>query len=253
MSKILVVDDDIQIRDLLYKTLKIHGYDVTAVPSVAQALEVILREPFELVISDLALGDGTGMSVVRKIRQYHAKIPIFIYAGVVTSEIENEAKAAGANAVLSKSIGIPKLLEEIKKYVQVKERVPQGPGTEGKTGCVLIVDDEEAIRGILKRFFKNKVHTVLEAQSGEQALRLAASEPVSIALLDVHMPGMDGIETLQKLLEINPKLDVVMATGTHDDERVKKALELGACGYVLKPFDFLYLELLVMSKISSAK
>jgi DNA-binding NarL/FixJ family response regulator len=67
------------------------------------------------------------------------------------------------------------------------------------------------------------------------------------------MPGMDGLTALTKLLEINPKLGVVMTTGIQDEEKVKKAIELGAYGYVLKPFDFLYLELVVMSKLVIAE
>ena len=64
------------------------------------------------------------------------------------------------------------------------------------------------------------------------------------------MPGMDGLTTLEKLLEINPKLGIVMVTGRQDDESIKTAIGLGAYGYVLKPFDFLYLELVVMSKLA---
>ena len=67
------------------------------------------------------------------------------------------------------------------------------------------------------------------------------------------MPGMDGLETLPKLLEINPQLGILMASGVQDDEKVKKAVELGAYGYVLKPFDFLYLELVVMSRLAIAE
>ncbi len=252
MSKILVVDDDIQIREFLRRALNSYGYEVTSVPSVAQALEIILHEPFELILLDLSLGDGSGLSVLKKIREYHAKIPIFIYSGAVTPEIEKEARLAGASEVLSKSIGIPQLAEQIKKFIQVKDRILRSPDPEGREKCILIVDDEESVRGTLKNFFKNKGYKILEAENGEKALQFVDSEPVSVVLLDVHMPGMDGITTLQKLLERYPKLGIVMATGKHDDERVKKALELGAYGYVLKPFDFLYLDLVVMSKLAMA-
>ena len=64
---------------------------------------------------------------------------------------------------------------------------------------------------------------------------------------------MDGLATLERLLEINPKLGIVMVTAVQDDEKIKKALELGAYGYVVKPFDFLYLELVVMSKLAIAE
>ncbi|MFC1631938.1 response regulator, partial [Candidatus Omnitrophota bacterium] len=82
---------------------------------------------------------------------------------------------------------------------------------------------------------------------------LARAQEFSVVLLDIDMPVMTGIDTLPKLLEIDPKLGVVMVTGNQEDEKVKKAMELGACGYVLKPFDFSYLELVVMSKLAIAE
>ncbi|GEM_PF-6752591 len=75
---------------------------------------------------------------------------------------------------------------------------------------------------------------------------------VVVGLLDVVMPGLGGLATLKKLLEIDPKLGVVMATGQQDDQTVKQAIELGASGYVLKPFDLLYLELVVLSRLMIA-
>ncbi len=66
-------------------------------------------------------------------------------------------------------------------------------------------------------------------------------------------PGMDGLQTLKKLLEIHPTLGVVMAAGEGNDEMVLRAMSVGAYGYVLKPFDFLYLELVVASKLSIAE
>jgi CheY-like chemotaxis protein len=87
---------------------------------------------------------------------------------------------------------------------------------------------------------------------GEKALALARDPDIAVVLLDVQMPGMDGLETLRKLLEANPRLAVVMATGDHGDDKVKKALALGARAYVLKPFDFAYLELEVLSRLRPA-
>ena len=105
----------------------------------------------------------------------------------------------------------------------------------------------------MREFFNRKGYKTQEARSGEEAVRLARAEKISVVLLDIKMPGMDGLDTLKNLLEINPKLGVVMVTGVQDDEKVKKAIELGAYGYVLKPFDFLYLELVVMSKLIIAE
>ncbi|MBU0634002.1 MAG: response regulator, partial [Candidatus Omnitrophica bacterium] len=116
---------------------------------------------------------------------------------------------------------------------------------------ILIVDDESGIRQVLNKFFKIKGLQTLEAENGEQALQIASSENCSVALLDMGMPGMDGLVLLEKLLKINPRLTVMLMSGRNDDEKIKKALELGAAGFIMKPFDFSELESTVISKLKN--
>jgi len=156
-----------------------------------------------------------------------------------------------SNEVLRKDVGIAPLVEQIGKIVKVKDRIIKNAPLTGEKS-ILIVDDEERIRNLLKEFFQAKGYRIFEAENGEDALKITQSESPSAVLLDMHMPGMDGLATLKKLREANAGLGVVMATGDQDDGKVKKALELGAYGYVLKPFDFLYLDLVVMSKLAIA-
>lgn len=252
MAKILVVDDEVRVRELVRDALSMKGYEVTTVPGAEQAVARIFQEPFDLILLDIKLTGESGLSVLKKIRELESKVPVVIYSGVITAELEKEARIAGANEVLSKDVGITQLVEQIGKIVKAKDRIFRDTSMR-KEKPVLIVDDEPEVRHVLRDFFKKKGYNTLEAESGEKALELARSESVSAVLLDIRMPGMDGLATLEKLLEINPKLGVVMATASQDDEKVKKALELGAYGYVLKPFDFLYLELVVMSKLAIAE
>lgn len=251
MKKILVVDDEMQLRELLRKVLVAEGYEVATAPLAAQAIERIFHEPFDLVILDLKLTDGSGMAILKKIREVNAKLPVVIYSGTVTPEIEKEARAAGANEVLEKNIGIVPLTTQIKKILKVdRESLSSGPRKER---TILFVDDESAIRGILTKFFRERGFKTHEADSGEKALRMVSTEDISVVLLDIEMPGMNGLVTLKELLEIKPGLGVVMATGEIGDERVKEALALGAYSYVLKPFDFMYLDLVVTSKLAIAE
>ncbi len=116
---------------------------------------------------------------------------------------------------------------------------------------ILIVDNESGIRQVLNKFFKIKGIDTLEAENGEQALQIASLEKCSAALLDMGMPGMDGMVLLEKLLEIDSKLIVIMMSGRWDDEKVKEVLKLGAEGCILKPFDFFELESIVMPKLKN--
>ncbi|MCK5259842.1 MAG: response regulator [Candidatus Omnitrophica bacterium] len=252
MVKILVLDDEIKIRDLVHEALSLEGYEVTTVPTSDQAVDIIFREPFDLILMDIMLAGKSGISILKEIREYNKKIPVIIYSGFVTTELETEARTFGANEVLRKDVGIAPLVGQIGKIVKAKNRIFHST-PKGTKRSILIVDDEEEIRNILKNFFKMKGCRTLEAQNGEEAVQLARSEDLSVVLLDMNMPGMDGLATLEKLKKMNDKLGVVMITGDQDDEKVKKAIELGAYGYVLKPFDFLYLELVVLSKLVIAE
>jgi len=252
MTKILVLDDEVKIRELVREALSTQGYEVTTVPSPDQAMDIIYREPFDLILLDIRLPGESGIIVLKKIREYSEKIPVVIYSGFVTAALETEVRAFGANEVLRKDVGVVSLVEQIGKIVKAKNRIFQRT-LMGAEKPILIVDDEEEIRDLLKTFFKTKGYKTLEAKSGEEAVQLAQSEDPVVVLLDINMPEMDGLTTLKKLRDINAKLGVVMITGDQDDEKVKKAIELGAYGYVLKPFDFLYLNLVVMSKLVIAE
>jgi len=253
VAKILIVDDEARIRELLCKSFNMAGYEVVTVPTAEQSLELIFKEIFDLILLDIRLSSGeSGISILKKIREFQKEIPVVVYSGALTPELEIEARTAGANEVLSKDIDILQLVAQIGKIIKAKDRLFQEPSKE-KQKSVLIVDDEEGIRRVLREFFNRKGYKVFEAGDGEKALRLIHTEKVSVVLLDMKMPGMDGLETLKRLLEIDPKLGVVMSTAVQDDEKVKKAIGLGAYSYVLKPFDFLYLELVVASKLAIAE
>jgi len=252
MAKILIVDDEVRIRELLRKALAKEGYEAESVPSAEQALEMILKESFDLLLLDVRLSGESGLSIVKKVREYQSKIPIVIYSGVVTPELDKEAREAGANEVLNKDVDVLQLVAQIGKIAKAKDKIFQKP-VERLEKSILVVDDEEGIRRVLREFFKRKGYNVFEAESGQKALELARSEKISMVLLDIRMPGMDGIETLKSLLEINPKLGIVMTAAEENEDLVKKAIELGAYSYVLKPCDFMYLELVVMSKLAIAE
>lgn len=115
-------------------------------------------------------------------------------------------------------------------------------------GPLLVVDDDPAIRRMLTTFFTSRGARVLSADSGEAALKQLAQGPAAV-LLDVKMPGMDGLATLRAMKATHPKLPVVMVSGVDDEETVNEALRVGAYDYVTKPFSLEYLETVVLTKI----
>lgn len=102
---------------------------------------------------------------------------------------------------------------------------------------VLFVDDEiEFLETLMKRMKKRGVH-VAGVGSGEQALDYLNKQPVDVVVLDVRMPGIDGIQTLREIKLIDPLMEVIMLTGHASIEVAIEGMELGAFDYLMKPAD----------------
>ncbi len=104
---------------------------------------------------------------------------------------------------------------------------------------VMMVDDSATLRALLNRTLKGIDHSleVLECASGDEVLEYPFVEAIDIFLLDINMPGKDGIETLIALKEKDPDCFVVMVTANQTNEWVIKAKKSGANGYIIKPFN----------------
>ena len=108
---------------------------------------------------------------------------------------------------------------------------------------LLIVDDDDDFRSVIVRRFERRGHEVTSTASPCQALEAAARVQFDVALLDVAMPGMDGINLLEKLKQIAPETQVIMLTGQGTMETAIRAMKLGAYDYLTKPCELSELEL----------
>jgi len=103
---------------------------------------------------------------------------------------------------------------------------------------ILVVDDEPSMLGYMRTLLELDAHRVETASSGEDALQRVRRDPQpNVVLLDLLMPGLDGLETLEKLREVRPNLKVVMLSCVSDTRKVVQAIRLGAQDYLTKPFN----------------
>ena len=114
---------------------------------------------------------------------------------------------------------------------------------------ILVVDDEPDVADLFRQRFRREArqgtYVMHFAASGEQALQLLAGEiqPKLIVILsDINMPGMDGLQLLGEIKRRRPDLPVMMVTAYGDDERRRRASDLGACEFMTKPVDFEHLK-----------
>ena len=107
----------------------------------------------------------------------------------------------------------------------------------GDKGSLLIVDDERSVRDSLSRWFADEGYEVGAAENASEALTRLAEHKWDIALVDIKMPGTDGIELQRRLKEADPDLTVIIMTGYASVETAVAALKMGAYDYVTKPLD----------------
>ena len=107
---------------------------------------------------------------------------------------------------------------------------------------ILIVDDEAITGKLISIHLISEGYDVEAVLTGEEAMRRIQREKPSLVLLDILLPGIDGIETLKRIRSFDSNIPVVMITGIHDNEEGKKAFAAGARDYVTKPIDFQYLK-----------
>jgi CheY-like chemotaxis protein len=114
-------------------------------------------------------------------------------------------------------------------------------GLSGRT-LVLVVDDSAAMRRYLRVLLELESYQVETATNGAEAVRRVKEGcSPTIVLLDVEMPGMDGLKTLRQLRRLRPDLKVIMCSGVDDPRTARRALLLGAQAYITKPIQHLYL------------
>jgi two-component system response regulator AtoC len=114
---------------------------------------------------------------------------------------------------------------------------------------ILVVDDEENMQVLLKRVLGKAGYDVECAGSGAAALRLAAGRPFDLAIVDVCMPEIDGIEVLEKLKGINRQIPVIMISAYPEWGKKQTAERMGCMGYLSKPVDMKYLKELIKKEL----
>ncbi len=103
---------------------------------------------------------------------------------------------------------------------------------------LLVVDDEDSLRLLVHDELVNSGYQVDTAESGETALEMIAKKKFDIVILDIRMPGIDGLEVLKHIREEGIKSKVILLTGVNELKIARDSLEAGADDFLMKPYDF---------------
>lgn len=253
MAKILLVDDDGVARDALEVFLSRAGHSVIAAADGGAGEQAFRRHAPDLVVLDRDLPVMSGSAVLKKIRETSA-VPVVILTGHDAETDAGRYLKAGANVFLSKGDGLLPALDEIDRILGVKKvtavprpaaapaqsRAVRAPGKGD--GLVLLADDDIPFKRALARLLADDGYEVLQADDGERAVQLALVRRPDVAVLDVSIPGRDGVAVLRELAPELPRTGFIMLSGRDDGDVARACLEIGALDYLTKPADIEKLE-----------
>lgn len=221
-TNILIVDDEIDLLETLGDIFESKGYNVTMVEDGNKAIELLRKKYFDIILMDLKMPGISGLDSFREVKNLHPSAAIIMMtAGSVREEIK-EAMGAGVDAVVDKPFNVKKLVATI-------ESILERP-------LILVVDDRVEDRETLRDILVDRNYRAFVAKDGYEAIDIVRKSDFDIILLDIMMPGMDGMEVLEVVKEIKPHIGVVMMTGYSSEGLAGKSLRKGAYTCLYKPF-----------------
>jgi len=223
-TNILVVDDLRSIRLTLGGILEDAGHNVVAVENGYQAMEAVRETHFDAIFMDIKMPGINGVQTFREVKKIDPKATVIMMTAYSVEDLVEEALEEGAYAIAYKPFDIDRIIAIIEKLL--KEKI-----------LILVVDEQFSDRETLTGILEDKGYRVTAARDGAEAIEMVKSRHYDIIFLEVRLPGMDGVETFERVKEIDPNAAVIMMTGYSEDESLRRARDQGAYTCIHKPFD----------------
>jgi DNA-binding response OmpR family regulator len=257
MAIVLVVDDERLICDLLRAVLSRHGHEVLTATSGREGLELFRQRRPRFTLVDLHMPEMDGIEVLKQIRAMdpQASVIVLTGGGADILEKENQARELGVTDFLKKGLSLDVLVKAMERAMQLpakaaeppppSEEITRTPSVAQAAESIMIVDDEPLVRDLLTQFLTMRGYRVRAAQDGPAALGLVEQERPKLIVLDMYMPGMNGLEVLRALRAKKYAGGVIALTGSQDEKLLQEVLDLGAVDVMGKPVDLERLALAV--------
>jgi DNA-binding response OmpR family regulator len=282
---VLIVDDEQLYCDLLKAILTRSGYEVVTALSGLEGIKLFKQKRPRFTLLDLRLPDIHGIEVLKEIRKIDREAAVMVLTNWGTDYSESQARQLGVRDFFSKKITLDTIMASLENVHQqaagattVEVPVAAGgavgspgagdggasrpaeaaiaaapaltagtavPPEKEKSERILVVDDEPEILDVLSQFLTQRGYGVRVASGGAEALALMEQESPSLLILDIYMPGINGIGVLRQLFEKKSAVPVILLTGSQDEKLLAESLDLGVVEIIGKPVDLEQLALAV--------
>ncbi|MFC1884103.1 response regulator [Thermodesulfobacteriota bacterium] len=219
--KVLLVDDEKEFVESLSERLELRNLDAEVAYDGEQALKALKEGSHDVMVLDLRMPGIDGIEVLRQVKKTKPDMQVVVLTGHGTDKDEREVKRLGAFAYLKKPIDLDQLIGTLKKE---------------KLKVLLVDDEKEFVESLGERLELRNLEAEV-VYDGEQALKAVKEGSHDVMVLDLRMPGINGIEVLRQVKKTKPDMQVVVLTGHGTEKDEKEAKRLGAYAYMKKPVD----------------
>jgi two-component system CheB/CheR fusion protein len=240
-GNIIIIEDDPDVRDLLEQLLKTSGHRVRTAANGVAALDLVSNGAIrpDLVLADYNLPGATnGLDAIRQIRKVLDRaLPGIILTGDISKA--TRATITGSDYVLlSKPIKAQELKVAIEAMLGTSEPISNLPSLQQaglSDAVIIIVDDDADVRMSIRDVLEDDGHVVEDFPDAESYLTAYRSDREGCLLLDAGLPGIGGLELLERLQKMGSPMPTIMLTGSYDLTLAISAMKAGASDFIEKP------------------
>ena len=252
-GSILIVEDDPEVRELLKLLLEDEGYRTADAVDGIAALELVARGAIrpDLVLADYNLPNGmNGLQTAAKLREkLHRQVPVIILTGDISTETLHNTVLQNC-VQLNKPVKLSELTQTLRRLLPAAlPTLPAGARAAGRlpvqapaavavapgSALVYLVDDDRHVREAIRSVLEDDGRAVEDYESCEAFLAAYRPGREACLLIDAYLPGMQGLDLLQRLHAEGHRLPAIMITGNSDVQMAVQAMKAGAADFIEKP------------------
>jgi FixJ family two-component response regulator len=223
-----IVDDDESIRGTTTRLIESFGFRAVAFESAEGFLKSGQLHSTSCLIVDVQMPGMNGLQLQSHLAAAGWGIPIIFITAYDDGESRGRAMQAGAVAFLSKPFGDEQLLQTLRSALRLEFGVAKN--------LISVVDDDESIRRTTTRLIESFGFRAAAFESAEGFLKSSQLHDTSCLIVDVRMPGMDGLQLQSQLAAAGCRIPIIFVTAYDDKESRRRAMQAGAVAFLGKPF-----------------
>jgi len=223
-TRILIVDDEANMRTTLADILADEGYHVSTASSGEQAVELCLKDDFDVVLMDVRMPGMDGVEAFRQVRRHREGVRVILMSAYSADDLKQTALEEGAIAFLPKPLNVENVVRLVSEITDT---------------AILVVENDEGVAEPMREVLREKGYRVSAVASPQEALELVEQIRFDIVFIDVNLPTMNGLELYLAIKRITPASVAIMISGMEGEFEpiAREAVRQTAYTIVRKPLD----------------